>query len=168
MNKNNRSKLPLITGIFVISLLLLTSVTAASLNSNSIIPAATASSNASSSDSDSENADTATTTSSASETSDTEIVSSDAKDPLKQPPPPNNINTLSPNMKPPLEQGIAKNGNVGVLPPPIDSDDQAIQCNDKFCYCSGQKDCDILRGSAALCKNKDFGMAHGVGSCPRP
>jgi hypothetical protein len=136
--KYKRSRLLLTSGITAISLLLLTAITAASVSSNSLIPVATASSNSLSS----------------SESSNEGIPDFESS-----------YEGVS-KFKNQLKQGIVKYGNERLPPPPIDPTDEAIQCTDKYCICSGKADCDTLR-TGTLCKTDDFKMAHGVGICPR-
>ncbi|MBA2267701.1 MAG: hypothetical protein H0W19_05115 [Nitrosopumilus sp.] len=67
----------------------------------------------------------------------------------------------------PSPQGIAKNGNDGKQPPPVDPKKEAIQCNDKTCACSGEKDCKALRDSGS-CRNKnDIDTQTKLDACPR-
>ena len=127
------------SGIIIIPLLLLASITASSVNNISTLNFAIASPNIGSSNSDSEPGSGSSSGS----------------------------GTSNDGSKTPTIQYLPKNGNNGNQPPPINPKNEAIYCNDTHCACSGEKDCKALRDSG-LCKNKDdIDTQTKLDGCPR-
>ena len=149
------------SGIIIIPLLLLASITASSVNNISTLNFAIASPNIGSSNSDSEPGSGSSSGSGTSNdgSSSGSGTSNDGSS--------SGSGTSNDGSKTPTIQYLPKNGNNGNQPPPINPKNEAIYCNDTHCACSGEKDCKALRDSG-LCKNKDdIDTQTKLDGCPR-